>query len=620
IVHLFQLRKFRKESFTNVKFLKKLSRQTRKSSQLKKWLVLATRLLLLASIILAFARPYFPSENLESNDIETVIYLDNSYSMQATGERGRLLERNIQELLEQLPEDRSFTLITNNDEISEVSRRDLQEITYSATPADLNSIFLRAQNKFSGDSTSVRKLLLISDFEKDFDVPGDFLDSGFEIFALPQQPRRLENISIDTLYQNQAASGGLSITVGLSFTGNNPGNVPVSIFNGGILLGKSGLDFEREGPYEIEFSLDISEISEGVVSIEDNGPTFDNSMYFSVNRQQPITLVSIDEADSRFLQRIFKGPEFDFSSMPAGGINYQTLTAARVIILNELQDLSGSLAATLTGLANNNEVIFIIIPSPDVTGTGLTAFLRDLGFRGYGEKREQERLVTGISFGHPLFSEVFEEQVKNFEYPKVQLSFSSAAGGRPVLSFENNEPFLLESGGHYFFTAPLNSGNSNFVQSPLIVPVFYNMGISALKPAGLYYNLGMNNKIEVPINLPGDRILKIEGAEENFIPQQQRFSGKVEVLTGDLPKEAGNYTITRDEEKLMYVSYNVPRNESRQEYIDLSKIENITVIEELPQFFSSAGFAKELDTLWKWFVTFALIFLIIETLLLKYFK
>ena len=146
------------------------------------------------------------------------------------------------------------------------------------------------------------------------------------------------------------------------------------------------------------------------------------------------------------------------------------------------------------------------------------------------------------------------------------------------------------------------------------------MGISALKPAGLYYNLGMNNKIEVPINLPGDRILKIEGAEENFIPQQQRFSGKVEVLTGDLPKEAGNYTITRDEEKLMYVSYNVPRNESRQEYIDLSKIENITVIEELPQFFSSAGFAKELDTLWKWFVTFALIFLIIETLLLKYFK
>ena len=386
------------------------------------------------------------------------------------------------------------------------------------------------------------------------------------------------------------------------------------------MLGKSSVDFEGEEPYEIEFSLDLSEIAEGIVSIEDNGPAFDNSVYFSVNKQQPITLVSIDEADSGFLQRIFKSPEFNFSSIPPGGINYQTLTAARVIILNEIQDLSGSLASTLTGLANNNEVIFIVIPSSDGTGTGLTAFLRNLGFRGYGEKREQERLVTGIFFGHPLFSEVFEDQVKNFEYPKVQLSFSSTPGERPVLSFENNEPFLLESRGHYFFTAPLNPGNSNFVQSPLIVPVFYNMGISALKPAGLYYNLGMNNKIEVPINLPGDRILKIEGAGENFIPQQQRFSGKVEVLTGDLPKEAGNYAITRDDEKLMYVSYNIPGNESRGEFTDLTKIENITIIEEIPQFFSSAGFAKELDTLWKWFVTFALIFLIIETLLLKYFK
>ena len=620
IVHLFQLRKFRKENFTNVKFLKKLSRQTRKSSQLKKWLVLATRLLLLASVIFAFARPYFPSENLGTNNVETVIYLDNSYSMQATGERGRLLERNVQELLEQLPEDRSFTLITNNDEVSEVTRRELQEITYSATPADLNSIFLRAQNKFSNDTTSSRKLLLISDFEEDFDISGDYLDSGIEIFALPQQPGRIENISIDTLYQSMGTSGGLTIKVGLSFTGTNPGNVPVSIFNGDMLLGKSSIDFAEEEPFELEFALDISEIPEGIVSIEDNGQMFDNILYFSVNSRQPINIVSIDAADSAFLQRIFKGPEFVFNSMPEDAINYQTLTASRVIILNELQELSGSLASTLSGLAKNNEVIFIVIPSPEVSGTAMSTFLRSLGFGGYGEKRELERLITEISFAHPLFSGVFEEQVRNFEYPKVQLSYSPAPGGRPVLSFENNQPFLVENRGHYFFTAPLNTRNSNFAQSPLIVPVFYNMGISALKPAALYYNLGVENKIEVPINLPGDRILKMEGPGENFIPQQQRFSNKVEIISGDLPEEAGNFTIARDEEKLMFVSYNIPRTKSRQEYTDLSTKENITVIKELPQFFSSAGFAKELDTLWKWFVTFALIFLIIETLLLKYFK
>jgi hypothetical protein len=52
LVHLFQLRRFKKEFFTNVRFLKELSIQTRKSSKLKKYLLLATRLLLLAALIL----------------------------------------------------------------------------------------------------------------------------------------------------------------------------------------------------------------------------------------------------------------------------------------------------------------------------------------------------------------------------------------------------------------------------------------------------------------------------------------------------------------------------------------------------------------------------------------
>ena len=58
LVHLFQLRRFQKQYFTNVRFLKELSMQTRKSSVIKKWLLLAVRLLLLACLIVAFAQPF----------------------------------------------------------------------------------------------------------------------------------------------------------------------------------------------------------------------------------------------------------------------------------------------------------------------------------------------------------------------------------------------------------------------------------------------------------------------------------------------------------------------------------------------------------------------------------
>ena len=95
IVHLFQLRRFQKVDFTNVAFLKSVAIQTRKSSQLKKWLTLITRLLLLAAIIIAFAQPYFSKDDNLKLESETVIYLDNSFSMQAKGNQGELLKREV---------------------------------------------------------------------------------------------------------------------------------------------------------------------------------------------------------------------------------------------------------------------------------------------------------------------------------------------------------------------------------------------------------------------------------------------------------------------------------------------------------------------------------------------
>ena len=115
LVHLFQLRRFKKEYFTNVQFLKELSIQTRKSSKIKKWLLLITRLLLLAALITAFAQPFFKAKESKNSSNEMYIVLDNSYSMQAKGNKGELLKRAIQELLENTPDNQTFSLITNNE-------------------------------------------------------------------------------------------------------------------------------------------------------------------------------------------------------------------------------------------------------------------------------------------------------------------------------------------------------------------------------------------------------------------------------------------------------------------------------------------------------------------------
>ena len=91
LVHLFQLQRFQKVLFTNVHFLKNILQQTRKSSKLKKLLILLTRMAAFTCLIVAFSQPYF-SNNSQQQNYNTTIYLDNSFSMQAKGESGELLK------------------------------------------------------------------------------------------------------------------------------------------------------------------------------------------------------------------------------------------------------------------------------------------------------------------------------------------------------------------------------------------------------------------------------------------------------------------------------------------------------------------------------------------------
>ncbi|MGM0390332.1 MAG: BatA domain-containing protein [Bacteroidota bacterium] len=619
IVHLFQLRKFRREDFTNVKFLKRITQQTRKSSKLKKWLVLATRLLLLASIILAFAQPFFPEETIEPGAIETVIYLDNSYSMQANGQQGRLFDRSIQELLVNLPKDQEFTLFTNTEEFPNVTRQDLQDLEYASTQLDYKTIVLKAESFFSRDPTTQKKLLLISDFQKSFALPEDLEVKNTKLYALPLKPERFENIRLDSAFISREGAGDQILNIEISASQDITGNTAVSLYNGDKLIGKTGVDFSENIQQQLDFPISEEEILSGSIQIEDNGLAFDNSLFFSINKTEPINISSINNADDAFLKRIFTTPEFNFTSFANTEINYNALASAKVIILNEVSEISNSLLNTLQQKKLENTV-FIFIPSVAETGSNYRLFIRELGVTGFQNKQEQEKRITGISFQHPIYQGVFEDEIANFEYPKTQVSYKISGSGHSILSFQDQQPFLIGIGDNYFFSAALNSKNSNFIRSPLVVPTFYKMGISALQPTPLYYILGETNLIEVPVRTGNDEILQLTSKTANFIPQQQRFSNKVEMITDEFPQKPGNFNISQNEQTVMGISYNVNRKESELIYQDIENIQNVEILNDIPEFISSGGYKKDVDSLWKWFVTFALLFLIMETLLLKYFK
>ncbi|GAB2769532.1 BatA domain-containing protein [Salinimicrobium soli] len=622
LVHLFQLRRFRPQEFTNVKFLKKAVLQTRKSSQLKKYLILFTRLLLLASAILAFAQPYFPSAAPAFEKKETVIYLDNSYSMQAKGKNGVLLKRGIQDLLENIPEEETVTLFTNDSEVKNVSgaelRKTLQQLDYSAGQLDLNQVLLKARNSFSSASGNQKNFIAISDFQQR--DPNTEPLTGINTYLVNMKPNQLRNVSLDTAFLEHSGLEEYTLAVSLKASEENLSDeLPVALYDGKKLLAKKTLKFEETPEIKTSFTLPAEPIKNGILRIEDNGLSFDDVLYFSINEVDPVQVVIIGKGDDTFLKRIYTEPEFEVSSFAQESIDYTRLSQTDVVVLNELNSISSSIANSLKQLLEE-QVYLIVIPSENADIQSYNYLFRNTGFPSFSEKILQEKLVTEIAFSHPLYEQVFDERVKNFQYPKVQSYYRTTGGGNAVLRYDSGEAFLLERENIFVFTAALNEKNSNFRNSPLIVPTFFNIGNLSVSPPRLYYNVGQPQNINVGAELGPDEILTLSGRRGTFIPRQQRYQNKVELFLQEDPETAGHFVLKQDTSAVNTLSFNLDRRESDLTYGKIKPSENVEVVQNIPDVFDRIQSANEVDMLWKWFVIFALIFLLTEMLILKFLK
>ena len=620
IVHLFRLRKFQREDFTNVKFLKKVIQETRKSSRLKKFLILCTRLLLLACLILAFAQPYIPASERALNEVKTLIYLDNSFSMQAKDAQTSIFQKAINHLLENLNTEDRYAIFTNTSEYFNRTnpdlRDELQNIEFTQRQAGFSEIKLRAENYFKAFPQAEKELVIISDFQKRFNFPAEVETEDFTYHLIPLAPDNFKNVSIDSAFISESTPESILLKLNVHSDNLSDKPVSVSVFDAEKLLGRNTVQFTEENSMQLEFRLQNQKIANGKIEIEDSGLSYDNSLYFNIDESPEIKVVIISEETPGFLQRIYTEPEFETSIFKPNQIDFNRLNSANLIVLNEIDQLPSSLVNNLGNVKDNGASVIII---PAVEAENYNSLLNNFGFSGFSEKIETERLITSISFDHPLLTNVFENRIENFEYPKV-LSSYNLASGNSILRYQDNRPFLLESNSVYLFTAALNQENSNFRNSPLIVPVFYQIGLESLKKNRLYYKNGTDNSIDIPVELGKDRVLHIKKEESNLIPQQQNFSNRVQINTGNLTLEAGNYEISNENNTVGNISFNYDRQESELDYLDIRKIENANTYETVQDYFSNSNAAGQITALWKWFVIFALVFLAIEMLLIKFFK
>lgn len=620
LVHLLRLRKFRKTPFTNVRVLQRLQLQADRSSQLKKWLLLAARLGLVAALVLAFAQPYRANPGA-TDPREVVIYLDNSFSMEATAGSTTLLGAVVQHLLRELPGDFRCAVLTNDGQYPVRSldqlRQTLLGLQFTYQQANLETLQMRARPYFGESPGAQRELWLFSDFQGMGLEEAD-LAEDVRIRAVRLQPDAPRNMSLDTAYIISRGEDLLELQVNVSLQDDGQGS-PISLFNADTLIAKSSADIGAGGSGSARFSLPDGQDIRGAVRILDEGLPYDNTLYFTLNAPERIKVMSLGPGDNGPLQRIYTPDEFEFTTSGIREVDFGRLLEQDLVVLNALETWPEALIQVMEQLLEQGAKL-LVIPAREMDAVGYNRFLEPAAGWRIAGRVDTENRISGIRYDHPLFRDVFESPVDNFEYPGVRSYYQVEGSGPGILDFQNGEPFLLGSGNLFLLSASLDSQVSTFRESPLIVPVFYGVARYNLAFPELYFTIGEEASARIGLSQADDAVFVLEQPGARFIPEQQGAGRNTLLRFGSEPQVAGTYELAERPESGYRFSFNYPRRESQALRHTPTLPDGLDQASDVSGLLEGYQNSIRVTELWKWFVIFALIFAAAELLLQKFLR
>ena len=378
------------------------------------------------------------------------------------------------------------------------------------------------------------------------------------------------------------------------------------------------MQFEDESQKSYTFNLENDEILNGLIQIEDSALAYDNKLFFSLTKPESINVLVISEKPTNYLDKIYNNERFNHQQTLINNLEYADISQADVLILNELRQIPNALQIAVENYVDKNSVLGII-PGKDINLSTYNDLFSAIGLRSYETEIENSIKLTNINFSHPIFENVFTKNVQNFDYPTFEAYYQSQ-NPQKALSFSNGSAFLESQNQIFRFNANI-SEQSNFKQSPLVVLSFYNLALQAQSKPLLYVKIGDNYELKLKTDINQDEVLQLSQGEDKFIPRQEAKGQNINLQFLDYPEKAGHYVVTNPQnDTLTHLAFNPNRKESQLNFIDIQDIEGVKRYNRFSDFAEEFSNRYETQSLWQWFIVFALIFMIIELLLLRFIK
>ena len=650
IIHLFNFRKTKRVFFSTTRFLQHVKEASSSKLKLKHLLILCSRLLFLFFLVMAFSQPIIPAEDKDIVQNHVTIYLDNSMSMSNEIDDGiTAFEEGIsyvQQIVEMYPPSTQYLLLTNEfaafssilkskSEVLEL----LTEIKLSGVSRSTGEISSRLRNSTHLFNNDVREIYWVSDFQKS--TAGNFNilteDSLGRYEFIPLTFTSINNVFVDSVYLENPfllSRGSNTLKVKLRNSGTGDVNdLLLKLFFNDSQIATATVDLKANAGEETHFDLGFqleNSFNTGRISFEEYPVTFDNDFFFTINRNDRIRILEIKETSAvTSVERVYGNSEmFDFKSFNTNNLDYSQIGISDLVVINGLQTIDLALSAALLDFsAHNGNTLLIPSATPNIESYASL-------FARIGIRRVDSALMEPIlppDLRNPFFVSIFENENENFSMPEARPVITWIRDRDALLKFRSGDPFLARySGSGYFYlmASPLSENYNTIDRHAIFVPVMYKIAASGKRSSNpLFYSLNRTSVTLTLDSLSSDRVAKLTKEELELIPFQVVRGNE---LIMELPKHslaAGFYQVVYDGKLKTQIAFNSTGTESILAQYDTEELNSIS--EEIPnmrifetenaQSFSAEIKERNLGVpLWKYALILALIFLMVEILLIRF--
>ncbi|MBL7192245.1 BatA domain-containing protein [bacterium] len=479
LIHLFSRQRHREVEFSTLKFLKKLENKRLRRLKIAELILLLLRVLAVACIALAFARPairHLGGGDNPGANVCAVILLDNSLPTLARSPEGSLFAsaRNTAvELLSVFNPGDEINLLTTSftgeqfrieptENNAEKLRKKLFELNSLDAGPDWETSFSNIIQTFRESDLPNRELYVISPFYHKFSEPENELlnqikAENVRIFYTETGPDYQKNTAITRLQlKTEIVQPGIPVIAGLeiaNYSNESLENIPISLFVGDERVASTSFSAApgEEVKLELKFVPEKPGFITGSARLDNEDALFtDNRSYFTLYIPLVLQVFLIGDSLETSIVKLalnpFKDAENSLKIVELPSISRLVdYPQAKVIFLTGIDKITSYSAGLLRSILVRGGGI-ILSPSQISAVSDINRnFLKPLNLPQFSEIDSDVSSWGNIDFAHPIFDGVFSEKIE-LEPPLFKRYFKLTGNiENAVISFRGGNPFIAES-------------------------------------------------------------------------------------------------------------------------------------------------------------------------------